>query len=115
MDCIFCKIRDGVIPSTKVFENDRVLAFRDISPKAPVHILVIHREHTQSISATPADKAYIFADIFSAVREIAGHLGLDEQGYRVLVNNGQAAGQEVPHVHIHILGGKDSLGPMLCP
>lgn len=113
MDCIFCKILEGKIPSTKVFENDKVLAFRDINPKAPEHILVIHRLHTESISATAPDQAYIFADIFSAVREIAAKLGLDEKGYRVLVNNGKAAGQEVFHVHIHIFGGKDNLGPML--
>ncbi|MGL4368292.1 MAG: histidine triad nucleotide-binding protein [Spirochaetota bacterium] len=115
MDCLFCKIRDGEIPSTKVFENDKVLAFKDINPKAPVHLLVIHKEHTPTISGTPADKSYIFADIFSAVREIAKQEGLDEMGYRVLVNNGEAAGQEVFHVHIHIFGGKEFLGPMLCP
>jgi histidine triad (HIT) family protein len=114
MNCIFCKIIDGTIPSTKVFENDKVIAFRDINPQSPEHILVIHREHTESISGTPADKTYIFADIFSAVREIAVQLGLDDKGYRVLINNGAAAGQEVFHLHIHILGGKDSLGPMLC-
>lgn len=113
MDCIFCKILEGKIPSTKVFENDKVLAFRDINPQAPEHILVIHKVHTASISETPADHAYIFADIFAAVREIAHQLHLPEKGYRVIVNNGRAAGQEVFHLHIHILGGQDFLGPML--
>lgn len=114
MDCLFCKIIAGEIPSTKVFENEKVFAFRDISPKAPVHILVVHRDHTPSISETPDAQMSIFSDIFSAVRTIADEQVLDEKGYRVIVNNGKAAGQMVFHVHIHILGGKDNLGPMLC-
>jgi histidine triad (HIT) family protein len=113
MDCIFCKILKGEIPSRKVLENSKITAFYDISPKAPVHILVIHREHTVSISETPRDKGYIFADIFSAIAEIAESLGLNDDGYRVIINNGKAAGQEVFHLHAHILAGKENLGPML--
>jgi len=113
MNCLFCRIIKGEIPSTKVFENDKVVAFHDIHPKAPVHLLVIHKEHTPSITETPHEKSYIFGDIFDAVREIALQLKLDEKGYRIIVNNGKAAGQEVFHLHIHILGGVDSLGTML--
>jgi histidine triad (HIT) family protein len=113
MSCLFCRIIKGEIPSTKVFENEKVVAFKDINPKAPIHLLVIHKDHTPSISETPHDQSYIFADIFDAVREIAKQLNLDEKGYRVIVNNGKAAGQEVFHLHIHILGGVDSLGLML--
>jgi histidine triad (HIT) family protein len=114
MDCLFCKIISGEVPSTRVFENNKIFAFKDISPKSPVHILVIHKEHTPSISETPDSMMSIFSDIFSAVSEISKNLKLDEKGYRIIINNGKAAGQMVAHVHIHILGGKDNLGPMLC-
>jgi histidine triad (HIT) family protein len=113
MNCLFCKILDGEIPSTKVFDNGRVYAFHDIHPQAPVHILVIHREHTASVSETPDDKSFIFSDIFSAIRQIADQLNLDNAGYRVVFNNGKAAGQMVFHVHAHILAGKDNLGGLL--
>jgi histidine triad (HIT) family protein len=113
MDCLFCGILEGKIPSTKVFDNGRVYAFLDIHPQAPVHILVIHREHTASLSETPDDKSFIFSDIFSAVRQIAEQEHLNEKGYRVVFNNGRAAGQMVFHVHAHILAGKESLGGLL--
>lgn len=113
MDCLFCSIINKEIPSTKVYENETVYAFEDINPQAPVHILVVHKEHTVNINDTTPENAYIYADIFLAVKEIAALKGLPEKGYRVIVNNGAAAGQEVFHTHIHILGGADSLGPML--
>jgi histidine triad (HIT) family protein len=113
MDCIFCKIFQGAIPSKKVFENDKVLAFHDINPKAPVHILVIHKVHTPSVSETDEAHSFIFADLFNAVRIIADELSLNEKGYRLIINNGKAAGQEVFHVHVHILAGVESLGVMV--
>ncbi|MBN1501341.1 MAG: histidine triad nucleotide-binding protein [Spirochaetes bacterium] len=113
MDCLFCRIINNEIPSTKVYENDKVCAFNDINPKAPVHILVIHKEHTANIDETTEMNSHIFSDIFLAVKEIAELKNLSEYGYRVIINNGNAAGQEVFHTHIHILGGKKNLGPML--
>lgn len=113
MDCLFCKILNGAIPSKKFFENDNVYAFADINPQAPIHILVIHKIHTENISSTPDDQAYIYSDIFKAIKAIAEQEKLNDKGYRVLLNNGKAAGQEVYHMHAHIFGGADSLGPML--
>jgi histidine triad (HIT) family protein len=113
MDCLFCKILNGEIPSNKYFENDSVYAFADIHPQAPVHILVIHKIHTENISSTPDDQTYIFSDIFNAIKTIAEQEKLNEKGYRVIFNNGKAAGQVVYHMHAHILGGAESLGPML--
>ena len=113
MDCLFCKIYQGAIPAKKVFENDNVIAFHDINPKAPVHILVIHKVHTPSVSETDSEHSYIFADIFDAIRIIADELSLNEMGYRLIINNGKAAGQEVFHVHVHIIGGVASLGTMI--
>jgi histidine triad (HIT) family protein len=113
MNCIFCKIFNGQIPSKKVYESDKILAFHDINPKAPIHILVIHKDHTPSVSETDSAHSYIFADIFDAVRIIADKLSLNEMGYRLIINNGKAAGQEVFHVHVHIIGGVESLGGMV--
>lgn len=114
MDCLFCRIINGEIPSTKVYENDKVYAFEDINPQAPVHILVVHKEHTININDATPENSYIFSDIFLAVKEIVKEKNLSKQGFRTIINNGEAAGQEVFHMHVHILGGKDSLGPMLC-
>jgi histidine triad (HIT) family protein len=89
------------------------VAFKDINPQAPVHILVIHKVHTPSVSETPSETSYIFADMFDAVREIANKFDLDKLGYRMIINNGKASGQLVFHVHIHILGGQENLGRYL--
>lgn len=113
MDCLFCKIKDGEIPSKKYYENDNVYAFADINPQAPVHILVIHKIHTENISSTPEEQAFVYSDIFNAIKRIAEQENLSENGYRVIINNGKAAGQLVYHMHAHILGGAESLGPML--
>jgi len=113
MECLFCKIIKNEIPSTKVYENDKVVAFNDINPQAPVHILVIHKLHTPTVSETPQESSFIFEDIFNAVREIAQKFSLDTYGYRLIINNGKASGQLVYHVHVHILGGKENLGPLL--
>ena len=104
-DCLFCKIVAGVIPSTKVYEDEAVLAFRDIAPQAPTHILVIPKAHIGSVGEITAENCQVVAHIFRVIPEIARAEGL-EKGYRVVSNCGPDAGQTVPHLHFHILGGK---------
>lgn len=106
-DCLFCKIAAGEIPSSKVYEDERVLAFRDINPQAPVHILVIPKEHVADSAAqiTPANSGAVAA-CFEAIGKIAAQEGLSA-GFRVISNAGAAAGQTVPHLHFHILAGAD--------
>ena len=104
-NCLFCKIVAGVIPSTKVYEDETILAFRDIAPQAPTHILVIPKAHIGSVAeVTPANSAVV-AHIFEVIPAIAAKEGL-AGGYRVVSNCGPDAGQPVPHLHFHILGGK---------
>lgn len=110
-DCLFCKIAAGEIPSAKVYEDKEVYAFRDISPQAPVHILVIPREHISGVSAVTAENSAAVARCFEAIPKIAELEGL-AGGYRVISNCGADAGQTVFHLHFHILGGK-SLGEKL--
>lgn len=106
MDCLFCKIVAGEIPSTKVFEDDKVLAFRDINPQAPTHILVIPKTHIPSVDGITEENSALVAHIFAVIPQIARAEGL-KNGYRVVSNCGQDAGQTVPHLHFHILGGKE--------
>ena len=105
MSCLFCKIIAGDIPSTKVYEDEKILAFRDIAPQAPTHILVIPKEHMDSCNAVTAENSAVVAHIFTVIPQIAKAEGL-ENGYRVVSNCGADAGQTVPHLHFHILGGK---------
>ena len=104
-NCLFCKIVRGDIPSTKVYEDEKVLAFRDIAPMAPTHILVIPKEHIGSVAEVTAENAQIVAHIFTVIPAIAKAEGL-EGGYRVVSNCGPDAGQTVHHLHFHILGGR---------
>ena len=104
--CIFCKIAAGEIPSTKVYEDERILAFRDINPMAPTHILVIPKEHIPSVAGITAGNSSVVAHIFEVIPTIAEKEGL-VNGYRVVSNCGADAGQTVPHLHFHILGGKE--------
>ena len=104
-DCLFCKIVGGVIPSTKVYEDETVFAFRDIAPQAPTHILVIPKSHSPSVDAITAENSAVVAHIFEVIPQIAKAEGL-ENGYRVVSNCGADAGQTVHHLHFHILGGK---------
>ena len=104
-DCLFCKIAGGVIPSTKVYEDETVYAFRDIAPQAPTHILVIPKAHIASVAELSADNSAVVAHIFEVIPQIARQEGL-ENGYRVVSNCGDDAGQTVHHLHFHILGGK---------
>ena len=104
-DCLFCKIIAGSIPSTKVYEDETVLAFRDIAPQAPTHILVIPKAHISGVSAVTAENSAVIAHIFEVIPQIANAEGLTN-GYRVVSNCGDDAGQTVHHLHFHILGGK---------
>ena len=104
MDCLFCRIIAGEIPSAKVYENDKVYAFRDINPQAPTHILIVPKEHVADASELAGDKAQIAADIFAAAAEIAKNEGLTN-GFRIVTNCGDDACQSVHHLHFHLLGG----------
>ena len=104
-NCIFCKIIAGDIPSTKVYEDEAILAFRDIAPQAPTHILVIPKVHIEDCNGISAENSAIVAHIFQVIPKIAAEEGL-EGGYRVVSNCGADAGQTVQHLHFHILGGK---------
>jgi histidine triad (HIT) family protein len=104
-DCIFCKIIDGSIPSRKVYEDDKMLAFYDLNPQAPVHVIMIPKEHIPSADALTAENSPAVAHIFSKVPKIAKSLGL-ENGYRIVNNCGADGGQTVFHIHFHLLGGK---------
>ena len=105
MDCLFCKIAAGEIPSTCVYQDELVYAFRDINPQAPTHILVIPRAHMESVNAIHNGNSAVVAHIFEVIGKIAKEEGLTE-GFRVVSNCGPHAGQTVPHLHFHILGGK---------
>lgn len=105
MDCLFCKIINGSIPSTKVYENEDVYAFRDINPQAPVHILVVPKAHIASVDEITAENSDMIAKIFEAIPKIAKAEGLSS-GYRVVSNIGNDGCQSVKHLHVHILGGK---------
>ena len=105
MDCIFCKIIKGDIPSSKVYEDELVYAFRDINPQAPTHILVIPKEHLPSVDAITAENSGLVAHIFEVIPQIAKAENL-ANGYRVVSNCGDDARQSVKHLHFHILGGK---------
>lgn len=105
-DCLFCKIIDGEIPSKKLYEDEKILAFYDISPIAPVHFLVIPKQHIASVDAIDADNSAIVAYIFQKLGELAKLAGI-ENGYRVISNCGADAGQTVQHLHFHVLGGKE--------
>ena len=106
MNCLFCKIIAGEIPSTKVYEDETVLAFRDIAPQAPTHILVIPKAHISSVDGITAENRAVVAHIFEVIPQIAAAEKL-ANGYRVVSNCGPDAGQTVHHLHFHILGGKE--------
>ena len=105
MDCIFCKIIAGEIPSAKVYEDESVYAFRDIQPQAPVHVLVVPKQHIASADEINAENAALVAKIFEAIPKIAKAEGLTN-GYRVITNCGEDGCQSVKHLHFHVLGGK---------
>ena len=110
-DCLFCKIIKGEIPSEKVFENDDVYAFRDLNPVAPLHALIIPKKHIASINAVEKEDAVAMGKLFLAAKEIAASEGYTDSGYRAVMNCGEAAGQTVFHVHLHLLAGRDLAWP----
>ncbi|MCF7820894.1 MAG: histidine triad nucleotide-binding protein [Mariprofundaceae bacterium] len=105
-DCLFCKIAAGEIPCNKVYEDEDFLAFHDINPKAPVHVLVIPRHHLASLNDADDQDIGLLGLLMDATRKVARELGVDDPGYRVILNVGKGGGQEVFHIHVHILGGK---------
>jgi len=104
-DCIFCKIAEGSIPSTKVYEDDKVLAFRDLNPQAKVHVLVIPKTHIESCNAVDGSNSDLVKAVFEAIPRVARAEGL-EKGYRVVTNCGEHGCQSVKHLHFHVLGGQ---------
>lgn len=107
MDCLFCKIIAGEIPSTKVYEDDLVYAFRDIAPTAPEHVVIVPKEHITSANDINEENIKHVTAIWAAVPKIAKELGIDENGYRVVNNCGKDGGQTVPHLHFHLMGGRE--------
>ena len=105
-DCIFCKIIKKEIPSTIIYEDEEILAFRDIHPVAPVHILVIPKKHISSIMQIEQEDENVIGKIYSVIQQIAKQEEIAEDGFRVIVNCGENGGQEVPHLHFHLIGGK---------
>ncbi|AOE49071.1 histidine triad nucleotide-binding protein [Kangiella sediminilitoris] len=103
-DCIFCKIIDGDIPSDKVYEDDKIFVFKDIAPKAPVHLLVIPKQHVPSLADVNQDHQELLGYMMTKVPQLAHEAGC-EKGFRTIINTGDEGGQEVYHIHIHILGG----------
>ncbi|MEG0772390.1 histidine triad nucleotide-binding protein [Clostridium sp.] len=110
-NCIFCKIINNAIPCTKVYEDDQVLAFKDINPEAPVHVLIIPKMHITSVNAINEENQQIVAHIFLTVSKLAKELGIDNEGYRVVTNIGENGGQTVGHLHFHLLGGRSLTWP----
>jgi len=110
-DCIFCKIAGGEIPSELLYESRDVVAFDDISPQAPVHVVIIPRDHYSTILEMSDKAPEIFGSMMIAATEIARKKGVDESGFRLMLNTNADGGQEVFHVHMHLLGGED-IGPM---
>lgn len=106
VDCLFCKIIKGEIPSNKVYEDDEILAFKDINPAAPIHILVIPKKHITSLAHLEKEDEAIVGRIYGVINKIAEEQGVKEKGYRVIVNCGKDGGQEVMHLHFHLLAGK---------
>lgn len=105
-DCLFCKIIKGEIPCNKVYEDTEILAFYDINPAAPIHILVIPKKHIKSLAQLEKDDEVIIGKIYGVINQIAEDKGFKQDGYRVIVNCGKNGGQEVMHLHFHILAGK---------
>ncbi len=111
MDCLFCKIIAGEIPSTKVYEDEFVYAFNDIAPQAPIHVVIVPKEHLQSANDINEENCVLIGKIFNAASKIAKELGISENGYRIVNNCGTDGGQTVGHIHFHMLGGRSLAWP----
>ncbi len=111
MDCLFCKIVAGEIPSTKVYEDEFVYAFNDIAPQAPIHVVIVPKKHIQSANDINEENCALIGKIFSAASKIAKELNIAENGYRIVNNCGIDGGQTVGHIHFHMLGGRSLAWP----
>lgn len=111
-NCIFCKIVSGEIPSQKVYSDELVTAFRDIHPAAPTHILIVPNKHLASVNEVETEDEEMVGRLFTTARKLAEQEGVHETGYRLIVNSGPHAGQEVLHLHLHLLGGQKMRYPM---
>ena len=110
-DCIFCKIAAGTIPCKKAYEDEFVLAFHDISPQAPVHVLIIPKRHIESVAKLAPEDDAVLCAMFHAAQKLAAELNVSESGFRVVLNTGKDGGQSVPHLHMHLLGGRSLAWP----
>ena len=110
-DCIFCKIIDGEIPSKVIYESDDVLAFKDLNAQAPLHVLIIPKKHIATINDLNTDNADVIGKLYLAAKKIAADAGHSDDGYRVVMNCGKAAGQTVFHIHLHLLAGRSLSWP----
>lgn len=110
-DCLFCKIRDGEIPSETVYENDDILAFKDVNPHSPTHILIVPRKHIATINDLEDDDAEIMGKMMLAAQDISSFEGIAEAGYRLVINCNADAGQTVYHIHMHLMGGRNMAWP----
>jgi len=110
-DCLFCRIVRGEVPSDRVHEDETVIAFRDIAPRAPTHVLVIPREHIESAADLGEAHGPLLGRLFEVAAEVARREGIEPRGYRIVTNVGPDAGQSVPHLHLHVLGGRPMTWP----
>ena len=111
MDCVFCKIVDGQIPSKIIYEDEELIAFDDLDPQAPIHFLVIPKKHIQSLETLDEADSELIGKIFLAIRKIAHDKGIADSGYRIVNNIGEDGGQTVPHIHFHVLGDRSLQWP----
>ncbi len=105
-NCLFCRIIAGEIPANKVYEDDLALAFRDINPQAPTHVLIVPKKHIASLSEASQDDQALLGNLTLVAAKLASQLGIDQSGYRTVINTGAGAGQSVWHIHVHLLGGR---------
>jgi histidine triad (HIT) family protein len=110
-DCLFCRIAAGEVPADVVHQDDQIVAFRDVAPRAPVHILLIPRAHIASAADLGPEQAALLGRLFEVAAELAQREGVRESGFRIVTNSGPAAGQSVAHVHFHLLGGRSLAWP----
>ena len=110
-ECIFCKIAAGEIPAVKIYEDDSVLAFKDIDAQAPVHFLLIPKKHIGSILKLTTEDSSLVVHLMEVIKKVAEENGLNQDGFRIVVNTGENGGQTVPHLHFHILGGREMAWP----
>jgi len=112
-ECIFCKIIQGTLPSKKVYENETVFAFRDISPQLPTHVLIVPKVHIDDVLDVRPEQGVLFQQLFLAAQQVAGQLGIAGSGFRLVFNSGEHACQTIHHLHLHLLGGAQMGGSMV--